>query len=57
MLASELVRALNKAITDHGDWPVVHAPPRGRNEDVRAVEHQTHDDPDYPEYHHTFYLW
>lgn len=50
MKASELITQLQDAIAHHGDLPVV----GDRNVDVSAVEHQTHDNPEFPE---SFYVW
>lgn len=51
MKATELITQLQKAVDVYGDLPVVKEP---RWEDVRAVEHQTHDNPEFPE---SFYIW
>lgn len=52
MKASELITQLQDAIAHHGDLPVVDS--HNGNVDVRAVEHQTHDNPEFPE---SFYVW
>lgn len=52
MKATELIAQLQKAVDEHGDLPVVDT--RNGNVDVRAVEHQTHDDDEFPE---SLYIW
>lgn len=50
MNASELITELQTAIGHYGDLSVVDH----RGEDIRAVEHHTHDDPEVPE---VFHIW